>query len=233
MKLTQDQIQELYNYTRKHYVEHYDLQTELVDHLANGIEQLWEQQPNVSFETAKELEFKKFGIFGFMDVVEERKKAMEKKYRAILWRYFKQWWSFPKMVGLILAIAAVFTVLNFIPKGDFKFGSVAGVFFALALLMFIRAYQLKKRVKVISRKWMLQQMIYEQGFAVQLFFLPVHFLNLANNQSLLQSTYGQLLAALLTVIMAIALKICGYTIPSKAEELLAQTYPEYKFQEKV
>ena len=233
MKLTQDQIQELYKYTRKHYVEHYDLQTELVDHLANGIEQLWEQQPNVSFETAKKLEFKKFGIFGFMDVVEERKKAMEKKYRAILWRYFKQWWSFPKMVGLILAIAAVFTVLNFIPKGDFKFESVAGIFFALALLMFIRAYQLKKRVKVISRKWMLQQMIYEQGFAVQLFFLPVHFLNLANNLSLLQSTYGQLLAAFLIVIIAIALKICGYTIPSKAEELLAQTYPEYKFQEKV
>jgi hypothetical protein len=33
--------------------------------------------------------------------------------------------------------------------------------------------------------------------------------------------------------MAIALKICGYTIPSKAEELLAETYPEYKFHEKV
>ena len=37
MILTQDQIQQLNKFTRAHYVEHYDLQTELVGHLANGI----------------------------------------------------------------------------------------------------------------------------------------------------------------------------------------------------
>lgn len=41
MKLTPEQIQELYKFTRQHYVEHYDVQTELVDHLANDIEQIW------------------------------------------------------------------------------------------------------------------------------------------------------------------------------------------------
>ena len=39
MKLNQGLILELYAFTRKHFVEHFDLQTELVDHLANGIEQ--------------------------------------------------------------------------------------------------------------------------------------------------------------------------------------------------
>ncbi|MDC1464178.1 hypothetical protein N8387_00675 [Polaribacter sp.] len=34
MKLTETHIQELYKFTRKHFVEHYDVQTELVDHLA-------------------------------------------------------------------------------------------------------------------------------------------------------------------------------------------------------
>ena len=38
MKLTEEQIQQLYKFTRQHYVEHYDVQTELVDHLANDIE---------------------------------------------------------------------------------------------------------------------------------------------------------------------------------------------------
>ena len=34
MKLTEAHIEELYAFTRKKYVEHYDVQTELVDHLA-------------------------------------------------------------------------------------------------------------------------------------------------------------------------------------------------------
>ncbi|WP_320240732.1 hypothetical protein [Tenacibaculum sp. 1B UA] len=40
MKLTDQHIEQLYKFTRQHYVEHYDVQTELVDHLANDIEQI-------------------------------------------------------------------------------------------------------------------------------------------------------------------------------------------------
>ena len=46
MELTEEQIHELYKFTKKHYVEHYDVQTELVDHLANDIEQVWVEYPN-------------------------------------------------------------------------------------------------------------------------------------------------------------------------------------------
>lgn len=38
MKLTKTQIQNLYTFTKNHFVEYYDLQTELVDHLVNDIE---------------------------------------------------------------------------------------------------------------------------------------------------------------------------------------------------
>ena len=79
MKLTQPQIQNLYAFTRQHYVEHYDLQTELVDHLANDIESVWQTQPDISFEEARDQAFKKFGVFGFMDVLERRQKAMNKR----------------------------------------------------------------------------------------------------------------------------------------------------------
>ena len=50
MKLTEPQIQDLYTFTRQHFVEHYDLQTELVDHLANDIETQWQNQNKLSFE---------------------------------------------------------------------------------------------------------------------------------------------------------------------------------------
>ena len=88
MKISSEQIQNLYKFTQKHYVEYFDLQTELVDHLANGIETQWQQNPHISFEDALEKEFKKFGVFGFMEVVEERQKALGKKYLGIIKKDF-------------------------------------------------------------------------------------------------------------------------------------------------
>jgi len=55
MTLTEEHIDQLYKFTRKHFVEHYDVQTELVDHLANDIEQIWIDQPKLSFEEARDL----------------------------------------------------------------------------------------------------------------------------------------------------------------------------------
>ena len=53
MKLTDTQIQDLYTFTRKHYVEYYDVQTELVDHLANDIEATWKENPEVIFRKSE------------------------------------------------------------------------------------------------------------------------------------------------------------------------------------
>ncbi|PIE98900.1 MAG: hypothetical protein CR961_01445 [Polaribacter sp.] len=72
MKLTAEQIQDLYKFTRQHYVEHYDVQTELVDHLANDIEQICKEKPSLTFTEARDISFKKFGVFGFMEVVEQK-----------------------------------------------------------------------------------------------------------------------------------------------------------------
>lgn len=70
MKLTKAQIEKLYLFTRQHYVEHYDVQTELVDHLANDIESILKEKPYLSFEKARDVSFKKFGVFGFMEIVD-------------------------------------------------------------------------------------------------------------------------------------------------------------------
>jgi hypothetical protein len=55
------QIDHLFTFTRQHYVEWYDLQSELVDHLANAIETQWQENPKLSFNEALNKEFK-FGV---------------------------------------------------------------------------------------------------------------------------------------------------------------------------
>lgn len=84
MPLTAVQIDQLYLFTRQHYVEYYDLQTELVDHLAHAIEAQMKESPTLTFDEALNLEFQKFGIFGYMDVVENRQAVLNKKYNGLV-----------------------------------------------------------------------------------------------------------------------------------------------------
>lgn len=228
MKLTQNQIQELFKFTRAHYVEHYDLQLELVDHLANGIEKQLKNAPGLTFEEAKNREFKKFGIFGFQDVIKKRRKAMSKRYRGIIWRYFKEWWSMPKFLATFACIVVVLTVIKSLPHGELKFGLISGVFISYSLLTIFRTLQLRRRMEGAWRKWILQDIIYEQGLLSSLFVIPMSFWNLKWFNGFMDNLYFQLALSLLIVIMGLLLKICGFVVPSKAEELLNKTYPEYK-----
>ncbi|KAA2219224.1 hypothetical protein [Maribacter flavus] len=228
MKLTQNQIEELFKFTRAHYVEYYDLQLELVDHLANGIEKQWEENPGLTFEEAKNREFKKFGVFGFQDVINERRKAMSKKYRGIIWGHFKEWWSLPRIIATLTFVMVIFTMLKMLPPGELKKGIVSGIFIGFSLVMLFRTFQLKKRMEGAWRKWMLQEIIYNQGLLVNLFTIPMNLLNLTWTNDFMDNLYFQLALSLLIVSMGLLLKICGYVIPSKADEILAETYSEYK-----
>lgn len=228
MELKKDQIQELFRFTRAHYVEYYDLQLELVDHLANGIESQWEENPNLTFEQAKNKEFKKFGVFGFQEVVKQRRKAMSKRYRGIIWRHFKEWWSLPKIIATLTFVIGIFTMLKMLPPGELKKGIISGVFIGFSFVMLFRTFQLKKRMEGTWRKWMLQELIYEQGLLSSLFLIPMNFWNLTWTNNFMDNLYFQLALSLLIVSMGLLLIICGYVIPSKSDELLAETYPEYK-----
>ena len=116
MKLTSTQIDHLYTFTRQHYVEWYDLQSELVDHLANAIETQWQENPKLSFDEALNIEFKKFGIFGFMDVVGKRQLVLRKKYNQLVWHHFKDFFTIPKIIGTASAIGILFIALQRFPS---------------------------------------------------------------------------------------------------------------------
>jgi hypothetical protein len=130
MTLTAYEIQNLYNFTRKHFVEHYDLQTELVDHLANDIEELYIENPKLNFIEARDLAFKKFGVFGFMNVVTARQRAMNKRYYRYLWHYFKEWFRLPQIMVLISIFIICFISLSSVySKYIFRLINLASVLF--------------------------------------------------------------------------------------------------------
>ncbi|MDN3491602.1 hypothetical protein [Winogradskyella bathintestinalis] len=226
MKLTEPQIEDLYAFTRQHFVEHYDLQTELVDHLANDIETQWQKQPKLSFEDAKNKAFKKFGVFGFMDAIEQRQKTMNKRYRYYLWRELKQWFKLPQIIATITLFVLIYFALA---SSYVKLFSISlYVFVALWCMVkgFILHRKFIKRRKMTNKKWLLEELIFKQAGYVSFLFL-LHLQNIFILNDSVKSVYGLLFMSLLFTVLMLINYISFEVIPNKAEELLKDTYPQF------
>jgi len=231
MKLTDQHIAGLYTFTRQHFVEHYDLQTELVDHLAQDIEGIWETQPSLSFEKARDQSFKKFGVFGFMDVVEAKQKELGKVYWKIIFGFAKEWFQLPKIILTALICMLSYTIFS-VPFGRsilLGFILVYFVYLVHKAVQFRRAQ--KQRQQQTSKRWMLEDMLYHSMGGMG-FFLPLNTINLLN----LTNVEGAFDASILVKILyslfltaaIILIYVCTEVIPPKAEKLLQEHYPEYK-----
>ena len=231
MKLSATQIDQLYTFTKQHYVEYYDLQTELVDHLANAIELEWESYPTLSFETLLNKEFKKFGVYGFIDVLQKKQKAMSKRYSIWVWNHFKAFFKLPKIIGTAIVIAALFYFLKFNENSLIIIRILFVIQLAIVFFVMIRL-ELNKNKNVLNpKKWLLENTIYRCGNFGSLFWLPFITVNNACN-SITEineiSDYFLFGMSCFFVCCALFFYIMLFEIPSKAQEYLEKTYPEYK-----
>ena len=228
MKISKEQIDCLYEFTRQHYVEYYDLQTELVDHLANSIESQWQENPKLTFEDALQIEFKKFGIFGFSDVVEKRQIALNKKYNKIVWKHFKSFFTLPKIIGTIGAIGLINLLLS---KLFFKSDIVLILFglivisFCFSIVYFSRKN--KKDYNLSGKKWLFKEIILGRSSLVGMVNLPIQII--IHSEKVLDTSFGVLAISFLLVSMTLIEYVVLIEIPRRAEEYLKETYPEYNF----
>jgi len=226
MKLTPEQIDRLYQFTRQHYVEYYDLQTELVDHLANAIEQQWQENPKLTFEEILQKEFKKFGVFGFMDVVEKRQAALNRKYNGIIWNHFKTFFTIPKVILTTTLIGLTYFFLNIsLYKADVVL--IAFVIIILSFYFFIIyfANKNKKANAATHKKWLLKEIILGRSSIVGMIYLPIQII--LHSEKVLENSLGVLGISFLLVSLILIEYIMVIEIPKKAEDYLKETYPEY------
>lgn len=225
-KITPNQIEILYAFTRKHYVEYYDLQTELVDHLANAIEARWAVQPELGFEEALNAEFKKFGIFGFTDLVERRQLAMHKRYHKLIWGYAKDFLRLPKILICLAGVAISYRLLAALPYVLAVFAGVIFLVFAGRFIAINRS--LNKLRKATGKRWMFQDNIYRCAGSSVFFYPGFQFIRYEGGED--SSPVLLALAAVLTVVFALYSYIVLFVIPAKADEHLSAAYPEYKME---
>ncbi|AWA29237.1 hypothetical protein HYN48_03555 [Flavobacterium magnum] len=227
MRLDDQQIQQLYDFTKKHYVEYYDVQSELVDHLANAIEEQMTENQNLSFDQALQAEFKKFGIFGFMDVVESRQKALTRKYHKMVWQHFINFFGIPKIVLSASAVVVLFYLLKVLLWSEIIFGTLLS---ALTLVLYVKmiASAIKSRKKATPEKrWLFEQIINGYGSISALLIIPLQLVGRIYDSTALQSDNALWFAATAMVTYSILVYVIAVLIPLKAKRYLTEMYPEY------
>ena len=110
--ITEAQYESLYAFCRRHYVQYYDVQVELVDHISEAIEEKMKLNPKLSFDQALDTVYAGFGIKGFADIVATREKMVSKQCRKQKWKLFFSYFTVPKVAMTV----CLFTVLLLLGK---------------------------------------------------------------------------------------------------------------------
>lgn len=172
--ITDAQYESLFAFCRRHYVQYYDVQVELVDHLVEAIEEKMSLNPTLSFEQALDQVYAGFGIKGFADIVATRMEMVSKKSRKQKWKLFFSFFTIPKISMTVCIYAALLLVGKFLTPDYYR-----GIFlFLIGIAIFI--FEIVHSVK-ISRlfKHQKKEMIFtserlsgiiHSGLFIQIFF---------------------------------------------------------------
>lgn len=230
-KLTPEQIDELFDFCRKHYVKQFDLQIELVDHLAAAIEEQFGKDENISFEKALNNSFKGFGIYGFAKVKEQKQKALERKYRDLLIKYTFEYYRLPKLIFTLACTLVLFTAIQLIHN---PFWIIIPYFFTLAGLILYYMYWLyPKHYKIKLEKGMsfmiLEYLKDKQLIAALVLQIPIQSVNISNlmNYHLLGHIIPALIISFLLIFLTIFLYISLFVLPIKIREHFKEQFPQF------
>lgn len=171
--LSIEQVNELYLFTEEHYVEWYDLQSELVDHLANDIELIMTNDSSLSFHTAKTKAFSKFGIFGFAEIIEKKQNSINNSYIFEIFNEFKPFFKLPKILFITFIGWSLWLVLNYTYylKETIIFIGLS-IFITTIYQMFSLNKSIKKRIEVSHKKWLSDNILQNFGLFGYIVWYP-------------------------------------------------------------
>ncbi len=226
--LSSAQIEELFDYCYLQSIVNYDVQVELVDHLASAIETLWEAQPQILFHDAVYLVGEQFGGHaGFVIIKQEKEAALRKKYRKLLWQMVGSFFKLPKIIVTLFFGSIIFYGLRLAENDLWITGSLVVSFFCFALYFLFFFYPKHIKIKVkeghsflineISRKGVVQQTLAFSGGLISLMSHTVHF-----------STIGSLVFSAIVSVYIVLLYCDCFYLPVKMKEHFVAQFPQFE-----
>lgn len=172
--ITEVQYESLFAFCRKHYVQYYDVQVELVDHLAEAIEEKLKLNPKLNFEQALESVYAGFGIKGFADIVATRMEMISKKSRKQKWKLFFAYFTIPKIAMTICLYATILFLGKFLTQDYFRGVLLSVLGLSVFIFEIIHSIQSNKLFKNQKKEMIFTSDrlsgIIHSGFFIQIFF---------------------------------------------------------------
>jgi hypothetical protein len=216
MVLSDDQIERLFQFTKEQGVYYYDVQIELVDHLATNIEAAMAADEMLTFPEAIRKAFDSFGVAGFEDVCAEKAGAANTREYKMLMNEAKQWLGFHRLM-LLLALGSLIFFLGTV------FEPVVRVYVVMALSFGLYGYSIHILFAGTITKNLL--LLSYTGFALA--FAPFSPLLYVLNVEIwrgLESKPIELMIVPVLIIFAVQISLCNVRRQLKQE---AQSlYPE-------
>ncbi len=220
--LTKEQIDTLYHFCRKHYVNHYDVQVELVDHLANAIEARMAEDKQLSFELALEKVYTGFGRMGFSQLVKSRSDALSAKFRKQRFSFFLSYFTWPK-IGLTALVIALILLTGRVLTGEMRFYVVA----VMSVMVFIYdmyvGITLIRKVRSQPKAMVITNAVMEEPFIV---FLFVFFIVPGVYSDLHDTGFLEYLAMTVLALVVVLFILAYQEVARKVFTLAKRDYPE-------
>ena len=143
MKLTTEQINYIENYIQSFDIKWYEIQVELTDHMISIMEEIWEQDPELTFHQVKHQAEQRFGRGYFKSIVAERKAILQKEYNRQQRKMVTEFLKFPKVIASILLGVVAYQVSFYFENPAKYVSGLFGLLFLFSVPMFY--YWLKYR----------------------------------------------------------------------------------------
>ncbi|HPB06022.1 MAG TPA: hypothetical protein PLQ09_07445 [Prolixibacteraceae bacterium] len=255
-KLTEEEIDQLFAICENHEVKYFDVQIELVDHIACIIEAKWSIEPQLSFDEALFIVLKQFGVdplfhasYGSLltspfpklilnkpSVFEEIKKSKEKeliqKYARIQRKYIAEFFKLPKIILTISIVFILFLVYKIAEDNQVVTlvlqGSFLVVSVAFSWLIFPKFFKIELST---SHKFLLIE--YFKSTRYSILSIAVFSSNLIYLVGRLRSLAGlsliglELLLAILATFLGIVVYVIGVYTPKRIKEDFENKFPQF------
>lgn len=181
MSLSKEQIAQIRDFIHSRGFKHIEVEMEILDHVALGVEKFTQQNPEASFEKALQHVHSSFGPMGFSVFEDELIKKTEKKTWTYVWKTALSFFTTRRLV-IVLALYAIGLFISlefsnrFTPSTYHWFFYLSGLFSSLVgviLLMPITRTWFKKSIVMgnVSNLHMLGFLILGQSFGTHTKYL--------------------------------------------------------------
>jgi hypothetical protein len=211
MELSKEQIDQLFKFTEKKYVRWYDLQVEIVDHLATKIEELMTNNPSLSFESALQRVYTGFGIFGFAKVVQQKELALAQASRTLWWKSIGEFFTWPKIAFTAFVFSSSWQLAQMFDTAILEILFIV-IYIITAVVLLKKELQMKRSTKKLL---LLQQGSYSSTFVM------IYQFSIINVNGNLSPT-----AFAILVVAGTLFHIAWFNLYSSISKKAKELYPE-------